>query len=124
MFGDKVKARTQAQLAQIPVIPGSDGPVDSLEEVENLLKSMITRLLLKPWRGGRGMRIVRTSEELRESYNRAKSEAKAAFGNDEVYVEKFVEKPKHIEVQILADEEGNVVHLYERDCSVQRRHQK
>ena len=60
------------------------------------------------------MRIVRTSEELRESYNRAKSEAKAAFGNDEVYVEKFVEKPKHIEVQILADEEGNVVHLYER----------
>ena len=70
------------------------------------------------------MRIVRTSEELGESYNRAKSEAKATFGNDEVYVEKFVEKPKHIEVQILADEEGNVVHLYERDCSVQRRHQK
>ena len=69
------------------------------------------------------MRIVRTSEELGESYNRAKSEA-ATFGNDEVYVEKFVEKPKHIEVQILADEEGNVVHLYERDCSVQRRHQK
>lgn len=126
MFGDKVKARTQAQLAQIPVIPGSDGPVDSLEEVGKFAEKYDYPIIIKAslGGGGRGMRIVRTSEELRESYNRAKSEAKAAFGNDEVYVEKFVEKPKHIEVQILADEEGNVVHLYERDCSVQRRHQK
>lgn len=126
MFGDKVKARTQAQLAQIPVIPGSDGPVDSLEEVEKFAEKYDYPIIIKAslGGGGRGMRIVRTSEELGESYNRAKSEAKAAFGNDEVYVEKFVEKPKHIEVQILADEEGNVVHLYERDCSVQRRHQK
>ena len=74
--------------------------------------------------GGRGMRIVRDADSLNESYDRAKSEAKAAFGNDEVYVEKLVENPKHIEVQILGDEQGNVVHLYERDCSVQRRHQK
>ncbi|MED3062098.1 biotin carboxylase N-terminal domain-containing protein, partial [Bacillus thuringiensis] len=126
MFGDKVKARTQAQLAQIPVIPGSDGPVDSLEEVEKFAEKYDYPIIIKAslGGGGRGMRIVRTSEELGESYNRAKSEAKAAFGNDEVYVEKFVEKPKHIEVQILADEEGNVAHLYERDCSVQRRHQK
>lgn len=74
--------------------------------------------------GGRGMRIVRDESELEESYNRAKSEAKAAFGNDEVYVEKLIEKPKHIEVQVIGDKEGNVVHLYDRDCSVQRRHQK
>ncbi|MGE6549176.1 pyruvate carboxylase [Bacillus mycoides] len=126
MFGDKVKARTQAQLAQIPIIPGSDGPVNSIEEVEEFAEKYDYPIIIKAslGGGGRGMRIVRASEELRESYNRAKSEAKAAFGNDEVYVEKFVEKPKHIEVQILADEEGNVVHLYERDCSVQRRHQK
>src|SRR5699024_12698879 len=74
--------------------------------------------------GGHGMRNVRTQEELASSDERAKSEAKAAFGSDEMYVEKFVEKPKHIEVQILGDTEGNVVHLYERDCSIQRRHQK
>lgn len=70
------------------------------------------------------MRIVRDESELEESYNRAKSEAKAAFGNDEVYVEKLIEKPKHIEVQVIGDKEGNVVHLYDRDCSIQRRHQK
>ncbi|MFP3821915.1 carbamoyl phosphate synthase, partial [Bacillus sp. SIMBA_008] len=72
----------------------------------------------------RGMRIVRSESELKESFERAKSEAKAAFGNDEVYVEKLIENPKHIEVQVIGDKEGNVVHLYERDCSVQRRHQK
>ncbi len=126
MFGDKVKARTQAQLANIPVIPGSDGPVDSLEDVEEFATKYGYPIMIKAslGGGGRGMRIVRNHNELEDSYNRAKSEAKATFGNDEVYVEKFVEKPKHIEVQILADEEGNVVHLYERDCSVQRRHQK
>lgn len=74
--------------------------------------------------GGRGMRIVRTQDALKEAYERAKSEAKAAFGSDEVYVEKLIESPKHIEVQIIGDEDRNVVHLYERDCSVQRRHQK
>lgn len=126
MFGDKVKARMQAQLANIPVIPGSDGPVHTIEEVENFAQKHNYPIIIKAalGGGGRGMRIVRNREELKESYDRAKSEAKAAFGNDEVYVEKFVENPKHIEVQILADGEGNVVHLYERDCSVQRRHQK
>jgi len=126
MFGDKVKARTQAIAAGIPVIPGTDGPVESLEEVEEFSKTAGFPLMIKAslGGGGRGMRIVRSHEELASSYERAKSEAKAAFGSDEMYVEKFVEKPKHIEVQILGDSEGNVIHLYERDCSIQRRHQK
>ncbi|WP_141431318.1 pyruvate carboxylase [Bacillus sp. 03113] len=126
MFGDKVKARTQAELAKIPVIPGSDGPIDSVEDVIQFGTTHGFPIIIKAslGGGGRGMRIVRSLEEVNEAYDRAKSEAKAAFGNDEVYVEKFIENPKHIEVQILADQHGNVVHLYERDCSVQRRHQK
>ncbi|WP_175989678.1 pyruvate carboxylase [Bacillus sp. Marseille-Q1617] len=126
MFGDKVKARKQAQLANIPVIPGSDGPVTTLEEVISFGKEAGFPIIIKAslGGGGRGMRIVRNLESLKEAYERAKSEAKAAFGNDEIYVEKFVENPKHIEVQILGDAEGNIVHLYERDCSIQRRHQK
>ncbi|EIJ81637.1 pyruvate carboxylase [Bacillus methanolicus PB1] len=126
MFGDKVKAREQAQLAEIPVIPGSNGPVKGLEEVIHFGKTYGFPIIIKAalGGGGRGMRIVRSLEEVREAYERAKSEAKAAFGSDQVYVEKFIEKPKHIEVQIIGDEHGNIVHLYERDCSVQRRHQK
>ncbi|OEF96634.1 pyruvate carboxylase [Desulfuribacillus alkaliarsenatis] len=126
MFGDKVRAREQAILAGIPVIPGSDGPVESIEAVQEFADKHGFPLIIKAslGGGGRGMRIVRVQSELEEAYNRAKSEAKSAFGNDEIYVEKFVENPKHIEVQILADKHGNMVHLYERDCSVQRRHQK
>jgi pyruvate carboxylase len=126
MFGDKVKARTQAELASIPVIPGSDGPVNSLEEAIQFGENYGYPFMIKAslGGGGRGMRIVRNESSLKESYERAKSEAKAAFGNDEVYVEKFIENPKHIEVQIFGDHEGNIVHLFERDCSVQRRHQK
>lgn len=126
MFGDKVKARDQAIAAGIPVIPGTDGPVESLAEIEEFSKTAGYPLMIKAslGGGGRGMRIVKNHEELASAYERAKSEAKAAFGSDEMYVEKFVDKPKHIEVQILGDAEGNVVHLYERDCSIQRRHQK
>ncbi len=126
MFGDKVKARTQAQLAEIPVIPGSDGPVKSMEDVISFGESHGFPIIIKAslGGGGRGMRIVNHIDEVSEAYDRAKSEAKAAFGNDEVYVEKFINKPKHIEVQIIGDKHGNIVHLYERDCSVQRRHQK
>ncbi|PGN53643.1 pyruvate carboxylase [Priestia megaterium] len=126
MFGDKVKARQQAIQANIPVIPGSDGPVSNLEEAEVFGRDYGYPIMIKAalGGGGRGMRVVRTEAELMESYNRAKSEAKSAFGNDEVYVEKFVENPKHIEVQILGDQYKNIVHLYDRDCSIQRRHQK
>lgn len=126
MFGDKVKARTQAERAGIPVIPGSDGPVDSIDEVSQFADLHGYPFIIKAslGGGGRGMRIVRTKDDLIESYNRAKSEAKAAFGSDEVYVEKLIENPKHIEVQVIGDTKGNVVHLFERDCSVQRRHQK
>lgn len=126
MFGDKVKAREQAVAAGIPVIPGTDGPVKSLEEVLSFGEEHQYPLMIKAalGGGGRGMRVVHNAEDAKEAYERAKSEAKAAFGSDEVYVEKCILNPKHIEVQILGDKEGNLVHLYERDCSIQRRHQK
>jgi pyruvate carboxylase len=126
IFGDKVKARQAAIDAGIPVIPGSDGPVSSLEEVKAFGDQYGYPIIIKAalGGGGRGMRIVRSKESLADSYERAKSEAKAAFGSDEVYVEKLIEGPKHIEVQIIGDYQGNIIHLYERDCSVQRRHQK
>jgi pyruvate carboxylase len=126
MFGDKVKARTQAELAEIPVIPGSDGPVKSWQEAKAFGEQVGFPIMIKAalGGGGRGMRAVKEPKEVQEAFERASSEAKAAFGNDEVYVEKLIENPKHIEVQIIGDLHGHIVHLYERDCSVQRRHQK
>ncbi|HLQ73987.1 MAG TPA: pyruvate carboxylase [Bacillota bacterium] len=126
IFGDKVKARTQAVKAGLPIIPGSDGPVESVDEVKQFGEEHGYPIIVKAslGGGGRGMRIVEKSEDVEEAYDRCKSEAKAAFGDDEVYVEKLIQNPKHIEIQILGDHNGNVVHLYDRDCSVQRRHQK
>lgn len=126
MFGDKVKAREQAIAAAIPVIPGTDGPVESLQEVQDFVDTNGLPVMIKAslGGGGRGMRMVQKIEDLASSYERAKSEAKAAFGSEEVYVEKCIVEPKHIEVQIIGDAHGNIVHLYERDCSIQRRHQK
>ncbi|GEL76015.1 pyruvate carboxylase [Tenuibacillus multivorans] len=126
IFGDKVKARHQAVNADIPVIPGSNGPVTSVEEVEEFVAEYGFPIMIKAalGGGGRGMRIVRTKEALKDAYDRAKSEARVAFGSDEVYIEKLIENPKHIEVQVIGDSKGNIVHLYERDCSIQRRHQK
>ncbi|XZF77221.1 pyruvate carboxylase [Bacillus sp. AL-1R] len=126
MFGDKIKAKQQALQANLPIIPGSDGPVNSLDDVKEFGETYGFPIIIKAalGGGGRGMRIVRTNAGLKDAFERAKSEAKAAFGNDEVYVEKYIENPKHIEVQILGDHQGNIIHLFERDCSIQRRHQK
>lgn len=126
IFGDKVKAKDAAIAAGIQSIPGTDGPVNSVDEVLTFAKEHDFPIMIKAalGGGGRGMRVARDEREAREGYERAKSEAKSAFGNDDVYVEKYISNPKHIEVQILGDCHGNVVHLFERDCSVQRRHQK
>lgn len=126
MFGDKVNARIQAEKADIPRIPGTKGAVRDFSEVKAFAEGHGFPVMIKAVNGGggRGMRNVDRMEDLEEAYHRAKSEAKMAFGDDEVYVEKCVMNPKHIEVQILGDEAGNVVHLFERDCSIQRRHQK
>jgi pyruvate carboxylase len=124
IFGDKVKARMIAERAGIPVIPGR--AVETLQDVRAFVESHGYPVMIKAalGGGGRGMRVIRGEGELESNFQRAKSEANKAFGSDEVYVEKLLPNPKHIEVQILADRFGNVVHLYERDCSIQRRHQK
>ena len=126
MFGDKINARKQAELAGIPMIPGSNGTVNSLDEVKAFVEKHGYPIMIKAVNGGggRGMRMVSNYSELEDAYNRAKSEAMKAFGSDEIYLEKYLQNPKHIEVQIIGDTQGNIVHLYERDCSIQRRHQK
>ncbi|NKC68734.1 pyruvate carboxylase [Vagococcus fluvialis] len=126
MFGDKIKAKDAAISAGVQSIPGTDGPVDTVEEALDFANEFGYPIMIKAalGGGGRGMRVAHNEEETKEGYIRAKSEAKASFGNDEVYVEKYISNPKHIEVQILGDTHGNVIHLFERDCSVQRRHQK
>lgn len=126
MFGDKIKAKDAAISAGVQSIPGTDGPVDTVEEALAFANEFGYPIMIKAalGGGGRGMRVAHNEEEAKEGYVRAKSEAKASFGNDEVYVEKYISNPKHIEVQILGDTHGNVIHLFERDCSVQRRHQK
>ncbi|UDI78612.1 pyruvate carboxylase [Staphylococcus taiwanensis] len=126
MFGDKVKARTTAIKAELPVIPGTDGPIESYDAAKRFALEAGFPLMIKATSGGggKGMRIVREESELEDAFYRAKSEAEKSFGNSEVYIERYIDNPKHIEVQIIGDEYGNIVHLYERDCSVQRRHQK
>ncbi|KAF6806198.1 pyruvate carboxylase [Colletotrichum sojae] len=125
-LGDKVSARKLAIAADVPVVPGTEGAVATYEEVKSFTDQYGFPIIIKAayGGGGRGMRVVREQESLKESFDRATSEAKSAFGNGTVFVERFLDKPKHIEVQLLGDNHGNIVHLYERDCSVQRRHQK
>ncbi|XP_026668283.1 pyruvate carboxylase, mitochondrial-like [Ceratina calcarata] len=125
-MGDKVAARQAAIEAEVPIVPGTDGPVTTSDEaMEFCMKHGLPVIFKAAYGGGgRGMRVVRQMEEVREMFDRASSEAAAAFGNGAMFIEKFIERPRHIEVQLLGDNAGNVVHLYERDCSVQRRHQK
>ena len=125
-LGDKVSARTLAIKCGVPVVPGTPGPVERFEEVKAFTDEYGFPIIIKAafGGGGRGMRVVREQATLEDSFQRATSEAKSAFGNGTVFVERFLERPKHIEVQLLGDNHGSVVHLYERDCSVQRRHQK
>ncbi|THC96833.1 hypothetical protein EYZ11_003712 [Aspergillus tanneri] len=125
-LGDKVSARRLAIGCNVPVVPGTEGPVERYEEVKAFTDTYGFPIIIKAafGGGGRGMRVVRDQMELRDSFERATSEARSAFGNGTVFVERFLDKPKHIEVQLLGDNHGNVVHLFERDCSVQRRHQK
>lgn len=126
MFGDKLKAKEVALAADIPTIPGTDGAIDSVEKVLEFGKEHGYPIIMKAalGGGGRGMRVAHNEEEAVEGFGRAQSEAIAAFGRGDIYVERYVQNPKHIEVQILGDTHGNIVHLFERDCSVQRRHQK
>jgi pyruvate carboxylase len=125
-LGDKVSARTIAMECKVPVVPGTPGPVQKFEDVKAFTDEYGFPIIIKAafGGGGRGMRVVREQGTLKDSFERATSEAKSAFGNGTVFVERFLDRPKHIEVQLLGDNHGNVVHLYERDCSVQRRHQK
>lgn len=126
LMGDKAQARKAAKEANIPVLPGADGPLQSVAEAHAWASEIGFPVILKASRGGggRGMRIVRDADALESGFEQARSEAAAAFGSGEVYLEKFVERPRHIEFQVLGDEHGNVVSLGERECSIQRRHQK
>ena len=126
LMGEKEKARQAMKRAKVPILPGSDGIIDTAEEALVWAKKVGYPVILKAKAGGggRGMRIVRTPEELPNLFHAAFSEAANAFGNGELYMEKFIENPRHIEFQVLADEHGNVRSLFERECSIQRRHQK
>ncbi|MSO74470.1 MAG: acetyl-CoA carboxylase biotin carboxylase subunit [Alphaproteobacteria bacterium] len=126
MMGDKIRAKATMRAIDIPVVPGSDGPVANESEAEAVAREIGYPVLLKAVAGGggRGMKVVRERSQLASAYSTARAEAQAAFGDGSLYVEKLLERPRHIEVQVLADQHGAVVHLGERDCSVQRRHQK
>ena len=125
-LGDKNTARELARSAEVPVVPGSDGIIESEEEALRFANEVGFPVLVKAVAGGggKGMRVALNNLALKSSLQQAKAEAEAAFGNSAVYLEKYVERPRHVEVQVLADQHGNAVHLFERDCSVQRRHQK
>ncbi len=126
LMGDKVEAKRTMRKAGVPVVPGSEGGVPDLDAALKVIGEIGYPVILKAAAGGggRGMRVVKQASELESAFRTAQMEAQAAFNNPEIYVERFVDRPRHVEFQILADNHGNVIHLGERDCSVQRRHQK
>ena len=126
MMGNKIRAKEAMKEAGLPQLPGSEGVVQDERDLVRLAEKVGFPVILKAAAGGggRGMKIVREKEQLAPGYRTASAEALAAFGNGDMYVERYVERPRHIEIQIVADEHGNIIHLGERECSVQRRHQK
>ena len=126
MMGDKVEARRTMTAAGVPILPGSPDPIESAEEAKALALDIGFPVIIKAAAGGggRGMRIVRSADELASNLELAQTEALAAFKNGAVYIERYIERPRHIEIQVLADEHNNVIHLGERECTIQRRHQK
>ena len=125
-MGDKIEAKNTAKKLGIPVVPGSDGAVTSEAQAQKVARAMGFPVLIKAASGGggRGMKVANSAEELDMALKTARAEAKAAFGDDSVYMEKYLQKPRHIEIQVFGDGKGNAVHMGERDCSLQRRHQK
>ena len=125
-MGDKIEAKRLMKKAGIPVLPGTENPVDSLSEAQNIVRDIGLPVIIKAASGGggRGMRIVRNPDALEKAFTMAQKEAEISFGDPRVYIEKYIENPRHIEVQIAADQHGNIIHLGERECSIQRRHQK
>lgn len=126
LMGDKITAKTTMKKAGVPVIPGSDGLIIDIAEGKVVAKEVGYPVILKATAGGggKGMRVVWKEEEFETNWNNARQEAAASFGNDGIYIEKFIEEPRHIEIQVAGDQFGNVCHMSERDCSIQRRHQK
>jgi acetyl-CoA carboxylase biotin carboxylase subunit len=126
LLGDKARARRAMRKAGVPILPGSEGPVDSEEKAQKVSRDLGYPVIIKAVAGGggRGMRVIRQPSELANALKTAQREAEAAFGVGDVYIEKYVENPRHIEFQVLGDHHGAVVHLGERECSIQRRHQK
>ncbi|MEG3347808.1 acetyl-CoA carboxylase biotin carboxylase subunit [Novacetimonas sp. GS1] len=126
MMGDKITAKTTMRALGVPLVPGSDGALENLEQAHIVADKVGYPVLIKAAAGGggRGMKVAATADDLEEAWSVARTEARAAFGNDEVYLEKYLDRPRHIELQVMADTHGDVVHFGERDCSLQRRHQK
>ena len=126
LMGDKSQARKIMKKANVPVIPGYEGKIDSYEEAYKIAKDIGTPIMIKASSGGggKGIRVVKNLDEFKHNYEAAKSEAMACFGDDRIYIEKYIENPRHIEFQIIADEYGNIIHLGERECSLQKNNQK